>query len=113
MGSRKIWTQCKKKADAAGALLRPHIKAHKIPELARTQVRMGAVGITASKVSEAEVMADAGIKDIFIANQIVTTTKLKRLTPLSKRVHISVGLDSATGAKILSDVFSAAKEKID
>jgi len=102
-----------KKADASNALLRPHIKAHKIPELARTQVRLGAVGITASKVSEAEVMADAGIKDIFIANQIVTTTKLKRLAALSKRVNISVGLDSESGAKILSDVFSAAKEKID
>ena len=102
-----------KKADTTGALLRPHIKAHKIPELARSQVRLGAVGITASKVSEAEVMADAGIKDIFIANQIVTTTKLKRLAALSKRVNISVGLDSAAGAKILSDVFSAAGKKID
>ncbi|MGD8212252.1 MAG: alanine racemase, partial [Desulfobacterales bacterium] len=80
-----------KKADTTGAMLRPHIKAHKIPELARTQVRLGAVGVTASKVSEAEVMADAGIKDIFIANQIVTMTKLKRLAALSKRVNISVG----------------------
>jgi len=102
-----------KKADASGALLRPHIKAHKIPELARTQVRLGAVGVTASKVSEAEVMADAGIKDIFIANQIVTMTKLKRLTALSEKVNISVGLDSRAGAKILSDVFSAAGKTID
>jgi D-serine deaminase-like pyridoxal phosphate-dependent protein len=102
-----------KKADTTGALLRPHIKAHKIPELARTQIRLGAVGVTASKVAEAEVMADAGIKDIFIANQVVTTTKLKRLAALSKRVKISVGLDSVAGAKILSDVFSAAGKKID
>jgi len=28
---------------------------------------MGAVGVTTAKVSEAEVMADAGITDIFIA----------------------------------------------
>jgi D-serine deaminase-like pyridoxal phosphate-dependent protein len=102
-----------KKADASGALLRPHVKAHKIPELARTQVRLGAVGVTASKVSEAEVMADAGIKDIFIANQIVTMTKLKRLAALSEKVNISVGLDSRAGAKILSDVFSAAGKTID
>ena len=102
-----------KKADTTGALLRPHIKAHKIPELARTQVRLGAVGVTASKVSEAEVMADAGIKDIFIANQIVTPAKLKRLAALSEKVTISVGLDSVAGAKILSDVFSAAGKKID
>jgi D-serine deaminase-like pyridoxal phosphate-dependent protein len=112
-GVEKNLNTMQKKADAFSALLRPHIKAHKIPELARAQVRLGAVGITASKVSEAEVMADAGIKDIFIANQIVTPIKLKRLAALSKRVNISVGLDSVFGAKILSDVFSAAKEKID
>ena len=102
-----------KKADTCGARLRPHIKAHKIPEFAQTQVRLGAVGITASKVSEAEIMADAGIKDIFIANQIVTPTKLKRLATLSQRVNLSVGLDSPAGAKILSDVFSASGKKID
>lgn len=101
------------KADASGALLRPHIKAHKIPQLARMQVEMGAAGVTASKVSEAEVMADGGIKDIFIANQIVTSTKLKRLVALSKRTKLSLGLDSPAGAKILSEVFSDAKEKID
>lgn len=112
-GVEKNLGAMQKKADAAGALLRPHIKAHKIPELARTQIQMGAVGVTAAKVSEAEVMADAGIKDIFIANQIVTATKLKQLVALSKRANISVGLDSPAGAKILSDVFSAAKEKID
>ncbi len=55
-GVEKNLDTMQKKADASSALLRPHIKAHKIPELARTQVRLGAVGITASKVSEAEVM---------------------------------------------------------
>ena len=102
-----------KKADAAGAMLRPHIKTHKIPELARAQIQMGAVGVTTAKVSEAEVMADARIDDIFIANQIVTAAKLQRLLALSKRVKLSVGLDSPAGAKLLSDAFSAAVEKID
>jgi len=110
-GVEKNLDTMQKKADASSALLRPHIKAHKIPELARTQVRLGAVGITASKVSEAEVMADAGIKDIFIANQIVTTTKLKRLAALSKRVNISVGLDSASGKKSFPMYFQPPKKK--
>ena len=66
-GVEKNLDAMQKKADAADALLRPHIKTHKIPELARTQVQMGAVGVTTAKVSEAEVMADAGITDIFIA----------------------------------------------
>ena len=36
---------------------RPHIKTHKIPEIAQMQMDAGAVGITCQKVSEAEVMA--------------------------------------------------------
>ncbi|HEX6014019.1 MAG TPA: alanine racemase, partial [Geminicoccaceae bacterium] len=48
-------------ADALGLKLRPHIKTHKIPELARQQVELGAVGITCQKLGEAEVMADAGL----------------------------------------------------
>ena len=95
------------KADKLGVALRPHIKTHKIPELADLQMRSGAQGITVAKVSEAEVMAAAGIKSIFIANQIVTKEKLNRLAALSKQVSISVGLDSVAAAGKLSDVFAA------
>ena len=45
------------KANSYGVALRPHIKTHKIPELGLLQMRLGANGITAAKVSEAEVMA--------------------------------------------------------
>jgi len=46
--------------------LRPHTKTHKIPEIGRLQVQYGSAGITVAKVSEAEVMADAGISDIVV-----------------------------------------------
>src|SRR5512141_2903300 len=42
---------------------RPHIKTHKIPAIAKMQMDAGAIGITCQKVSEAEVMADAGFED--------------------------------------------------
>ncbi|MBE9535298.1 MAG: alanine racemase, partial [Proteobacteria bacterium] len=96
------------KANNYGVALRPHIKTHKIPELAQLQMRLGAHGITAAKVSEAEVMAAAGIKNIFVANQIVTKEKLHRLAALSKNVNISIGLDSSAAARKLSDVFAAS-----
>jgi D-serine deaminase-like pyridoxal phosphate-dependent protein len=96
------------KADRYGVTLRPHIKTHKIPELALKQVQLGACGIAASKVSEAEVMARAGIGDIFIANQVVAFQKLKRLLALSRKINIAVGLDSIAGARRLSETFSAA-----
>ena len=75
---RRNLERMQKKADECRASLRPHIKTHKIPELAHLQLRMGAVGVTVAKVSEAEVMAENGIQDIFIANQIVSEEKLNR-----------------------------------
>ena len=39
--------------DDHGVALRPHIKTHKLPELARLQVKAGAVGITCQKLGEA------------------------------------------------------------
>ena len=96
------------KANNYGVALRPHIKTHKIPELAQLQMRLGARGITAAKVSEAEVMAAAGIKNIFVANQIVTKEKLTRLAALSKETSISIGVDSVAAAAKLSEVFAAS-----
>ena len=52
--------------------VRPHAKSHKCPEIARIQVSRGAGGICCQKLSEAEVMAQNGITDILICNQIVT-----------------------------------------
>ena len=101
------------KAQKYGVSLRPHIKAHKIPELAHMQLQKGAKGITASKVSEAEIMAAAGIKDIFIANQIVTPKKIERLVALSKQAAVSVGLDSRAGAEMLSQIAKAHNVVLD
>ena len=101
------------KASTYEVALRPHIKTHKIPQLALMQMSLGACGITAAKVSEAEVMAQAGIDDIFIANQIVAKEKLERLSGLASKVRVSLGLDSVDAARRLSDVFVAAGRTID
>ncbi len=74
---------------------RPHIKTHKIPAIAKLQMDAGAVGITSQKVSEAEVMADAGFNDIFIPYNIVGEFKLQRLMALAARIAVSVTADSA------------------
>jgi len=81
---------------------RPHIKTHKIPAIARMQMDAGAIGITCQKVSEAEVMADAGFDDIFIPYNIIGESKLKRLMSLAARVHISVTADSGFTVQGLS-----------
>lgn len=87
--------------------LRPHIKTHKIPELALMQLDAGAIGITCAKLSEAEVMADAGIKDIFIAYPLVEKEKIEHAIVLASRIRIILGIDSFEGADLVSQVACA------
>lgn len=81
-------------ADQNGYVLRPHTKTHKLPRFARQQLALGAQGITVQKLGEAEVMADAGIEDIFLPYNIVGARKLERLKALNHRVTLSVTADS-------------------
>lgn len=88
--------------------LRPHTKTHKMSRLARLQEELGAKGITVAKVGEAEVMAGNGLKDIFIANEIVGDAKLERIKKLAETVNISFGLDSIPQAEMIERVFTDA-----
>lgn len=95
--------------NAAGCQLRPHIKTHKMPYFARLQLEAGAAGITCAKVSEAEVMADGGAEDIFLAYPMVGDFRIKRALALSQRVRrLILAVDSLEGAKALSDAAEAA-----
>jgi D-serine deaminase-like pyridoxal phosphate-dependent protein len=92
-------------AEGHGVVLRPHVKTHKIPSIARRQIQTGAAGITVAKISEAEVMADGGLDDIFVAYPLVTETKIRRAIGLAKRgVRLILGVDSARGARKLSSL---------
>jgi D-serine deaminase-like pyridoxal phosphate-dependent protein len=91
-------------ANANNKKLRPHIKAHKSIELAKIQIEIGAVGICCSKLAEAEIMVEGGIKDILITSPIVGDTKLDRLGNLSQQATISVVTDSKPQIIILSEL---------
>lgn len=91
-----------------GIANRPHIKTHKIPEIAHMQIKAGAVGITCQKIGEAEVMAQAGIEDIFLPYNIIGPAKLERLMRLTRRVNLSVTADSEFTVKGLSAAAQAA-----
>jgi D-serine deaminase-like pyridoxal phosphate-dependent protein len=98
-----------KAADDCGCMLRPHIKTHKTARFARAQVAAGAVGITCAKVSEAEVMADGGLDDIFIAYPMVGRARTSRAIELSKRVkRLILAVDSLEGALALNAHAKAA-----
>ena len=81
-------------ANAQGLALRPHVKTHKLPRFAHAQMALGAIGITAQKLGEAEAMADGGLTDIFLPYNILGPAKLTRLKALHDRVMLSVTADS-------------------
>ena len=87
--------------------VRPHAKSHKCPDIALRQIALGAVGVCCQKVSEAEAMVDGGVNDVLIANEVVGTTKLKRLAALAKRAKIAVCADHADNVTALDN---AARE---
>jgi D-serine deaminase-like pyridoxal phosphate-dependent protein len=74
---------------------RPHIKTHKVPQIARRQMQAGAVGICCQKLSEAIVMVNAGLTDVLIPYNILGEAKLARLMRLTARARIQVTADSA------------------
>lgn len=92
--------------------LRPHFKSHKCTAIAKLQMKAGAVGITCAKLGEAEVIADAGIRDILIANQIVGPLKIARLVELCRRADPMVAVDSADNVKMLSKMAADARVTI-
>ncbi|GAB3981361.1 alanine racemase [Actinoallomurus acanthiterrae] len=85
-----------------GVALRPHVKTHKMPELAAAQLAAGAAGITCAKLGEAEVMADAGCTDILLAYPLWGEPKLERLRVLRERARVRVSLDSVEVAEHLA-----------
>ena len=94
-------------ANKNGCTLRPHTKTHKMPDIAKLQLEVGARGIAVSKVGEAEAMSSNGIRDIFIANEIVGDIKLARIAAIAGRgTNIAFGVDSPCHVRAAERVFA-------
>jgi D-serine deaminase-like pyridoxal phosphate-dependent protein len=78
----------------SGKTVRPHVKTHRTPELARRQLGGSAVGVTCATVGEAEAMVEAGIDDLLIANELVDPRKVARLALLGRRARVAVAVDN-------------------
>ena len=72
-------------AQEMGVRHRVHGKMHKSVDVALLQERLGgSVGVCCQKVSEAEVFARGGIKDVLVSNQVRDPAKIDRLARLPK-----------------------------
>lgn len=96
-----------------GMSLRPHIKTHKMLDLAKLQIEMGACGILCAKLSEAEAMLAGGINDIFVAYPVIGENKIERLLSLNTKAKIIAAIDSYEGAKALSDAAFAQNQRVE
>jgi D-serine deaminase-like pyridoxal phosphate-dependent protein len=95
------------------AALRPHIKVHKSPQLARMQVDAGAVGVACATVWEAIVMAQAGIADVLIANQHTQPDKVRAAAELARTHRLTVAVDDARNAEQLSRAATEAGAELE
>ncbi|BEP16197.1 D-TA family PLP-dependent enzyme [Acidothermaceae bacterium B102] len=86
-----------------GVSLRPHAKTHKCLEIARRQVDLGAAGLAVATIGEAEVFADGGFTDLFIAYPLwAAGSKADRLRALAERTELRVGVDSVESVALLA-----------
>ncbi len=94
------------------AQVRPYVAAHQCPQIAYFQIEAGYTpgdgGIAVATLGEAEVFTEAGFRNVLIASQIVTRSKIARLCALAQANAISVAVDSAANVETLSQAATAS-----
>jgi D-serine deaminase-like pyridoxal phosphate-dependent protein len=94
------------------AKLRPHAKLHKSPQIARWQLEAGAIGITTATVWEAAMLAEEGIGDLLIANQVVGPGKIRCAAEVARETTLMVAVDDCDNAEALAAAAQAAGSRI-
>ena len=93
---------------ALPAELRPHVKVHKSPELARMQIEAGAIGLSAATVWEAIVMVCSGLGGVFVVNTVAGPDKLAALAALAREAEVMVAVDEPGNAAEIAAAACAA-----
>ena len=97
----------------AGIDWRPHVKACKAPAMAVRLLEAGAVGITCAKASEALAMAQGGVTDILIANEVIGERKVARLVEVTRLATVCVAVDDADNIREISAAADSVGVTID
>ena len=99
--------------DARGIALRPHVKTHKSVRIARMQLDAGARGLTVGTLGEAEVMASAGLRDLFLAYPLwAEGAKATRLRALHDNAELRVGVESVAAAERLAAAIAGSRRSL-
>jgi len=101
-------------ARQAPVSLRPHAKTHKSPNIAALQMRADCtVGIGCATVSEAEVMAAAGIAGLLLTSPVMGASKLARLARLNREKGLTVVVDHPAQVEDLCDALKIGDRTLD
>jgi D-serine deaminase-like pyridoxal phosphate-dependent protein len=95
------------------AELRPHIKVHKCPQLARMQIEAGAVGVACATAWETLVMSDAGVEDVLLANQVTDPDKVEALCRAAREHRITVAVDDLRNVDALDAAAKRAGSRLE
>lgn len=106
---RTLADHCKK----AGIGFRPHAKTHKCPDIARLQVKSGALGVCVATVPEAEAMVDAGIRGVLLTSPILEPTKIERMVALAKKGEVLLSIGHARQVEMLNDTAQKTEATVD
>ncbi len=101
-------------AAEASVKLRPHVKVHQCPEIAKMQMEAGACGVEVGLIDQADVMAEAGINDIIVAHPFYGERKFEKVKKLVTRpgLKLAIVVDMAEQAEELSKIGQVVGKKI-
>jgi 3-hydroxy-D-aspartate aldolase len=100
-------------AKAHNVKLRPHSKTHKSADIAKRQIKAGALGVCCAKLGEAEALAEGGVGHLHITSPVVTPQAITRLMELNGKVaDLMVVVDHPANVEALAAAAAKASKPL-
>jgi D-serine deaminase-like pyridoxal phosphate-dependent protein len=100
-------------ARAHNVKLRPHSKTHKSADIAKRQIKAGALGVCCAKLGEAEALAEGGVESVHITSPVVTPQAIDRLIKLNDKARdVMVVVDHPANAEALAAAAAKGKKPL-
>ncbi|HBE70698.1 MAG TPA: threonine aldolase [Planctomycetaceae bacterium] len=95
--------------------LRPHVKTHKCRQIVELELEMGITRHKCATLAEAEMLAEAGAKDVFIAYPQVGPAINRLLTILAKytKTEFCVAIESVANATQIDSRLGEVRKNLD
>jgi D-serine deaminase-like pyridoxal phosphate-dependent protein len=82
--------------------VRPHVKSHKSPFIARKQMKAGAVGVCCQTLIEAEAMIMNGIDHVLLTHNLASPLMIERFLGIARNGDVKILVDGPENAGVLA-----------